>query len=121
MPCNRVAAAVLAAGLAASGPALAHAFLKSATPAVGSTLPTAPANVTIDYTEGVEPKFSTIQVQDATGARVDSGDVQAAAGDDRRLTVGLKPLRPGTYKVTWRVTATDTHKTEGSYAFTVAP
>ena len=117
----QLSVAILTAGLAVSEPALAHAFLKSATPPVGSTVQAAPPSVVIDYTEGVEPKFSTIEVQDAAGVRVDSGDVQTAAGDNKRLTVALKPLRPGSYKVVWHVTATDTHKTEGTYTFTVNP
>ncbi len=107
--------------LALSAPALAHAFLKSATPAVGSTVPAAPAQVVITFTEGVEPGFSTIEVQDAVGKRVDKGDVHAAPGDNTRLAVGLNPLTPGTYKVVWHATSVDTHKTEGSFAFTVAP
>jgi methionine-rich copper-binding protein CopC len=111
----------LAASLAASAPASAHAFLKSATPPVGSTVPAAPAQVVIDYTEGVEPRFSTIEVQNAAGKRVDKGDVHVAPGNNERLAVSLNPLPPGTYKTTWHATAVDTHKTEGSFVFTVAP
>lgn len=110
---------ILTASVAVSGPALAHAFLKSATPPVGSTIQAAPAKIVIDYTEAVEPKFSTIEVQDAGGVRVDSGEVQTGAGDKKRLTVDLKPLQPGSYKVSWHVTSTDTHKTEGTFTFTV--
>ena len=97
----------------------AHAFLKTAIPAVGSTVQQAPSQVVIEFTEGVEPQFSTITVQDASGARVDAGGVQLAGGDTH-LAVGLKPLQPGTYKVIWHATAVDTHKTEGTYSFTVA-
>ncbi len=113
--------AIMTAALALSGPALAHAFLKSAMPPVGSTLQAAPSSVVIDYTEAVEPKFSSIKVQDAAGTRVESGDVQRAGDNQKALTVGLKPLKPGTYKVTWHATSTDTHKTEGTYSFTVKP
>lgn len=113
-------AAVAAAGLLlCAGQASAHAFLKTATPAVGSTVPQAPSEVVIEFTEGVEPRFSTITVQNAAGARVDAGSVHLA-GDDTHLAVGLKTLQPGTYKVIWHATATDTHKTQGSFAFTVA-
>jgi len=101
-----------------SSAASAHAFLKASIPAVGSSVQTAPAEVTIEFTEGVEPLFSTITVQDASGARVDTGGVHIE-GDDTHLAVGLKPLPPGTYRVTWHATATDTHKTQGSFSFTV--
>ena len=110
-----------AAALAWSATASAHAFLKSATPAVGATVPAAPTEVTIEYSEGIEPKFSAIQVQNANGDRMEAGAAQSASGDAKRLTVKLKALTPGTYKVTWHVIAQDTHKTEGSYSFTVNP
>ena len=110
-----------AAALAWSGAAFAHAFLKSATPAVGASVPAPPTQVVIEYTEGVEPKFSSIQVQNAAGDRMDAGAAQSAPGDAKRLTVKLKPLAPGAYKVTWHVTAQDTHKSDGSFSFTVGP
>ena len=106
-----------AAGLA--GPALAHAFLQSATPAVGSTV-AAPSEVEITFTEGVEPRFSSIAVQDAAGGSVTAGTVHPAGGA-ARLAVALKPLPPGTYQVSWHATAVDTHRTEGSFRFTVRP
>ena len=98
--------------------AAAHAFLRTASPAVGASVQTAPAQVVIDFTEGVEPAFSTITVQDAGGARVDAGDVHLAGGQ-AHLAVGLKPLPPGTYTVIWHATSVDTHRTEGRYSFTV--
>ena len=100
--------------------ALAHAFLASATPAVGSKVATAPDAVTITFTESVEPAFSTITVVDASGTRVDKNDVHLA-GDGRQLAVSLTPPPAGTYKVIWHATSTDTHKTEGSFIFTVKP
>ena len=112
-------AVVLAATLALPVAASAHAFLKTATPPVGSTVPSAPSQVEITFTEGVEPQFSKITVKDANGARVDDGHVHLAGGETE-LAVGLKPLQSGTYTVTWHATATDTHKTSGSYRFTVA-
>jgi copper resistance protein C len=36
------------------------------------------------------------------------------------LTIGLKPLKPGTYKVVWRVLSVDGHRTNGEYTFAVA-
>ncbi len=112
---------VILAGFAVSaGQASAHAFLKTAVPAVGSTVQQPPSQVAIEFTEGVEPKFSTITVQDAAGAEVGIGDVHLQGGNTR-LAVGLKPLPAGTYKVIWHATAVDTHKTEGNFTFTIKP
>jgi copper resistance protein C len=113
-------AAVLS--LAGAGAAFAHADLASADPAAGATVATAPTAISITFTEAVEPKFSSIEVLDAAGTRVDEGKAQTAPGNEKLLSVGLKPLAPGTYKVIWHATAADdSHKTKGNYAFTVKP
>jgi methionine-rich copper-binding protein CopC len=115
-----ILALALLGGVAMAPRAEAHAFLKQASPQVGSTVP-APKAVDITFTEGVEPAFSSIVVQNAQGERVDTGDLHAASGDELRLEVGLKPLPPGTYTVIWHATSVDTHKTEGRFVFTVQP
>ena len=47
------------------------------------------------------------------------GKPHTAPGDDRRLLVDVPDLHAGHYKVTWHVTSVDTHKTEGSFQFSV--
>ncbi len=108
----------LAGLLLGPGVATAHAFLRRASPAVGSTVRQAPREVAIDFTEGVEPRFSSITVQDASGAGVATGAAHLE-GSGTRLAVGLRPLRAGTYSVTWHAVATDTHRTQGRFSFTV--
>ena len=108
--------------LAGAGKALAHADLASADPAAGTTVKTAPTEVSIAFTEEVEPKFSSIEVLDAGGKRVDDGKAHTAPDNEKLLSVGLKPLAPGTYKVIWHAEAAeDSHKTKGNYVFTVKP
>ncbi len=107
--------------LCAAPPAFAHAFLQRASPPVGSEIPVPPAAVTITYTEGVEPDFSTIEVQNAQGVRVDKADPHLLDGEQTKLTVDLPKLPPGEYTVVWHVTSVDTHKTEGRFTFSVAP
>ncbi len=68
----------------------------------------------------MEPRFSGIEVTAPGGARVDAGAAHLAGSDDRHLAVGLGPLQPGTYTVRWHATAVDTHRTEGSFRFTLA-
>ncbi len=111
-------AAVLAS-LAPASAAFAHAHLASASPQPDGTLASSPARVSIEYTEELEPRLSSIRVEDPSGRAVDTGDSQVDAHDARHMSVGLKSLEPGVYKVTWTATATDTHKTHGTYTFTV--
>ncbi len=114
-------AAALLTLAGAAGPAWAHAHLVSATPAPGSTVAAPPKTVSIDFTEGVEPRFCTITVQDADDHPVTTGTPDTAADNNKRLSIGLTTLTPGTYRVIWHATAVDTHKTEGTYQFTVSP
>jgi copper resistance protein C len=99
-----------------SAPAQAHAFLDHSSPLVGSTLPSAPHEVALTFTQKLEPAFSSVQVTDASGARVDQGKAQISG---ETMRIGLKSLARGTYKVRWRALSVDTHTTEGSFSFHV--
>jgi hypothetical protein len=96
--------------------AQAHAFLDHASPLVGSTVPAAPHEVVLTFTQNLEPAFSTAQVTDSSGARVDQGKAQVSGNT---MTVGLKALGPGSYKVHWHALSVDTHSTEGAFTFHV--
>jgi hypothetical protein len=96
----------------------AHAFLDHAEPRVGSTAPTAPKEVVLFFNQNLEPAFSSIEVSDSNGARVDQGKPKISASTMR---VGVKPLPSGTYRVRWQVLSVDTHTTEGNFTFQVGP
>ncbi len=96
--------------------ARAHAFLEHAEPRVGGTVPTAPRELVLSYNQNLEPAFSSVEVSDASGARVDLGKPTISASVMR---VGLKQLPPGTYRVHWQILSVDTHTTEGSFSFHV--
>jgi hypothetical protein len=96
--------------------AYAHAHLERAEPRVESTVTPAPHEVSLWFTEGLEMAFSTVEVRDAAGARVDEGEAQVSG---RTMRIGLKALPPGTYKVLWHALSVDTHKTEGTFSFRV--
>src|SRR3974377_331807 len=90
--------------LTAGSAAKAHAFLDHAEPRVGSTVPTAPRELVLVYTQNLEPAFSSVEVSDDKGARVDLGKPSISASTMR---VGLKQLPPGTYRVRWHVLSVD--------------
>ncbi len=116
---TQTAALLLAVALApATG--FAHAYPAQTTPAKDATLSTAPTQVSIEFDDELEPKYSSIVVHDAGGHVVSAGPAQAVPKDAKQLTVALKPLAPGRYTVNWAATDTDTHKTKGSFSFTVA-
>lgn len=119
---NRFSAPVLALAWGLYGTAFAHAHIDSAVPPVDGTVRSAPAQVQISFTEALEPALSSARVEDAAGKRVDKGDAKVSAANSRALAIGLQqPLPPGIYTVHWSITSVDTHRTEGSYQFTVRP
>jgi methionine-rich copper-binding protein CopC len=94
----------------------AHAMLAGASPTVGGSVGAAPRQVTLSFTQGLEPAFSSVQVTDSKGARVDTGKAQVSGST---MSIGLKSFAPGTYKVHWRALSVDTHTTQGSFSFHV--
>jgi copper resistance protein C len=111
--------ALLPSLLFAAAPACAHASLDRAQPRVGSSVRFAPRQVSLWFTQNVEPAFSGAEVRDAAGARVDQG-ARVDPANRTLMRISLKPLRPGSYKVHWRVLSADSHTTEGSFSFQVA-
>jgi methionine-rich copper-binding protein CopC len=104
--------------LLGSGTAHAHAFLDHADPRVGSTVSAAPGEVSLSFTQNLEPAFSTIEVSNASGRRVDEGRPMI---DGKMMRVRLQAIPSGTYRVKWRVLSVDMHTTEGAFSFEVRP
>jgi len=111
--------AVLAAMLAL--PAGAHAYLDRAQPVAGSVVREPPRELTLWFTQRIEPAFSEVRVLDAAGKKVDAGAPRFDAADGKVLRVSLPKLAAGTYRVKWRILSVDTHVSEGEFTFDVAP
>ena len=110
---NFVALFLMSVGFATT--VQAHAMLDHASPAVGGTVGSSPGQVTLYFTQQLEPKFSGAEVRNASGARVDRG--KSVSGNVMRVGVGALPA--GAYTVTWHVLSVDTHPTQGSFNFHV--
>src|SRR6201993_4238397 len=101
---------LLLAALFGSAAAHAHAFLDHASPLVGSTVASAPHEVTLTFTQSLEPAFSTITVTDPGGADIGQGKAQVSGNIMR---IGIKAGGAGTYRVRWHALSVDTHTTQG--------
>ena len=106
--------------LSISGVVFAHADLARSDPAANAVLDVAPAQVTIEFTEAVEPRLSKIEVLYDDGSVADNNDTTRDPADPKVLRVSLKESREGTYIVSWRaLSEVDGHVTSGSYVFSV--
>lgn len=106
-----------ACGLATS--AFAHAFLDHATPGVGETV-SAPSELELHFTQDLVPAFSGVSLKAEAGQAVPVGKPSFGPANTLHVRIG-HALKPGTYVVSWHVVSVDTHHTQGSYKFTVAP
>ena len=109
-------------GLALFGsapPVLAHAELLRAMPQPGSAIPTSPSEVRLQFSEGIEGRFSGVEVAAPTGKRIATG--RAHIQGTALVVPIIAPLPPGVYRVNWHVLSVDSHKTQGSFTFEVRP
>jgi len=98
-----------------------HSLPERFVPQRDAMLSTAPAEVRILFGGEIERAFSTIEVTDSGGHRVDKGNARVDEKNRQLLRVSLGPLSPGVYRVLWRILAVDGHRNEGTYVFTVKP
>lgn len=105
----------LAGGVVTALPASAHATLVSTDPGEGARVDAVPAEVTLEFSEGVSLGAGYARVLGAEGERVDTG---AASVDGTVLTIPLRAGLPdGGYLVTYRVVSEDSHPIPGAYSF----
>ncbi|MEU0118153.1 copper resistance protein CopC [Streptomyces bobili] len=106
--------------LGGAGQASAHAALRSADPADGAVLKTAPRSITLTFTESVGLIDDTFRVFDPGNGRVETGEAQHVDGrsDTARVTLPAE-LGTGTFTVAWRVVSADSHPIAGAFTFSV--
>ncbi|MCC3775489.1 FixH family protein [Streptomyces sp. UNOB3_S3] len=103
-----------------AGTASAHAALTATDPADGSVVATAPARVTLTFSEGVLLSPDSVRVLDPRGERVDQGRPQHDGGRNGTATVALRAgIADGTYTVAWQAVSADSHPVAGAFTFSV--
>jgi len=99
--------------------ASAHAVLIRSDPGQNARLSAQPANVDLFFSEPLNHSFSTVQVRNTSGQRLDKRDVHFTS-DPTEMVVTVPQIDPGYYTVTWTtVSAADGHRLDGAYPFTV--
>ena len=109
-------AAVLAALVAAAGPAAAHAILVASHPAIAGTVPPGPVAIDLRYNSRIDRARSRVSL-----TRPDHTDAVLAiapSSPEDALDTTVE-LPPGRYVLHWQVLATDGHITRGDVPFVV--
>ncbi|MFB6562953.1 copper resistance CopC/CopD family protein [Streptomyces sp. NPDC056400] len=116
-----VLATLLAALFTAAAPATAHAALTASDPKDGAVVATAPAQVTLSFSEQVAMGDDSIRVLDPQGKRVDTGELRdMCSGNTIRYGTALHAGLPnGTYTVAWQTVSADSHPISGAFTFSI--
>lgn len=112
----------LAMGTLLPATVAAHADLIGATPTPNATLGEAPGEITISFSEPIDPGTAFIDLLDASEVRVSGVGPVRVAADGRVARAGVPDLGPGIYAVAYQVVSTvDGHATTGRFAFRIDP
>lgn len=98
----------------------AHAKLVRSQPAAGALLDAAPSELILEFSEELDPSFSSVQLQGSANQVVNTGPglIDPAAPYILRLALGDLPK--DSYTAVWKVrSSVDGHITEGSVPFGV--
>src|SRR5947207_15638412 len=109
----------VAAALALPAAAWGHAALLRTVPSASGVVNTPPGQVSLTYSEAVEPRFAIVSMTDAAGTQQASGPPRRSPADPDTLLVPLRHLPQGWYLVYWRVISVDGHPVRGAFTFAV--
>ena len=121
-----IGAAIAAALVTITAPAIAHPKLISSTPAAQATVTNA-TQVSLTFSETLMAPVSGIDLA-MTGMpgmanhapmKIAGFKTSVAADGKTLVAVFPRPLTAGTYKLAWHAVSTDTHRITGTLAFTV--
>lgn len=102
--------------------ARAHALLVESTPKQDEVTNAAPAEVVLRFNARIEKGVSRVTLLGPGGDKVKLPPLpEDKDGPPDRLRVDLPALKPGAYKLEFRVLASDGHATPGLLRFTVPP
>ena len=102
--------------------ASAHAILLRSNPTADSVLSIAPQQVSMWFSEALNPALSTAVVINGQNKRVDNGDAHVSPNDPAEMALTLQNnLPPAVYIVIYRTdSAVDGHILRGSFIFSIA-
>lgn len=120
MTCRAIAGTSLlvALGVLAASPLLAHLAVSKTAPANGATLEKAPGQVQVWFTQPPSERVSQLELHGPGGA-ISLGEVQVNR-DERTISAAVPAsLDPGGYEVRWRTAGNDGHVMRGTFSFSV--
>ena len=103
-----------------ASPVKAHASLVRSIPEAGSVLLQPPAEIVLEFSEGLDPETTKVELHDVNGQVTVPGPGVIEPSTPRVLRLKLGTLPDGVYSAVWRArSAVDGHTTNGSVGFSI--
>jgi methionine-rich copper-binding protein CopC len=123
---NVIARSVTMIALAASAlgatALLPHTRLVKSEPGKDSTVTTAPKELKLFFSEAVKASVAGVRLLASDSSVVPLGTLKNGDGQPAPVVAPVTgAIKPGAYRVMWRVTGADGHPITGNYVFTVKP
>lgn len=97
-----------------------HAQLEASSPPADALLAVPPGEITLRFTEPVDPASAVVQVLGEDGTQIQMGTASVVPSDPRLVRATSKAVAFGITTVSWTTrSATDGHTLSGSFAFRV--
>lgn len=103
--------------------AQAHALLVSSTPANNAVLRSSPKQVVLRFDARIEKPLTKVTLYEGkhNSVKLPGAANGYTGGSPDRLIIPLPDLKPGSYRLEYRVMASDGHLTPGLVRFRIAP
>jgi methionine-rich copper-binding protein CopC len=105
-----------------AAPVYAHAVLMGSSPKDKAVLAAPPQKVVLRFNARIEKQVSQVTLLDGKGRTVSLPPAPHGytAGPPDQLIIPMPSLKPGNYRLKYRIMATDGHVTPGLIRFTVS-
>ncbi|MCO7124351.1 copper resistance protein CopC [Sporolactobacillus shoreicorticis] len=98
----------------------AHAYVIKSDPAQNQQASADLKTVSIQFSEGIQPNFFSLQLVDETGSRIDTNQARIDKKNPAVLENNVKgKLSTGYYRIKWKAISADGHAVHGTIAFKV--
>jgi copper resistance protein C len=101
--------------------AQAHAALVKSDPGKRATLAISPAKIRLWFNEKLEPAYSTVKLLDSSHSVLATDAAVVDGENPKQISLAIPALKPGSYRVKYRVLSLDGHVVESSFSFTIRP
>jgi copper resistance protein C len=99
----------------------AHAALVKSDPGRRAMLASSPVKIRLWFNEKLEPAYSRVRLLDGGDSVITTDAAVVDVENPKLISLPIPALKPGSYRVKYRVLSLDGHVVESNFSFTIRP